>query len=341
MKKPVSMKVAKPGEYTPAEIAAGIASGRMKEIGMDDTVDLSLGGDFIVVPKQNKEHTLNLDGVWTHVPVGLSHRLLDMVSTYQMASGRHRAFLHRAHHFSFGVDASQSLLIATEHKDLLEQMAEFAPHPFDEYTFSFWTGDDAGNMVEVMVTGAKDESDGEFYTEMLGLVWGSDTVRQYRTPTNRTWTREHVRIAGDEAPPEQKVSWMFNDAFRLLLAQPKGITVNKGPGNRTAIRKGKRVTFYSKSEIKIDLDAKSLVRPSHHTGNGKMMPVYQYRAHLCHSGGTRGCEHVWIRDEERENPYWTCEKCDRRRWHRKSGVRGSAELGYVRQTYKVVKGQDQ
>lgn len=46
------------------------------------------------------------------------------------------------------------------------------------------------------------------------------------------------------------------------------------------------------------------------------------------------------RDHERTNPYWTCTKCGRHRWHRKAGTRGSAEIGYVRQTYKVKKGND-
>ena len=86
-----------------------------------------------------------------------------------------------------------------------------------------------------------------------------------------------------------------------------------------------------------------------------MMPVYQYRAHLCHSGGRPGCEHEWISiggimtetgqwipDEEhpKNNPNWECYHCGRRRWHRKAGVRGSAEVGYVRQTYTITKGQD-
>lgn len=336
MRKPTRVTVAKPGQYTPEEIRAGIASGRMKEIGMDDRVDIREGAEFIVVPKEEPKFMVG-EGVWTKIPEGLEHRILDYVSS-RPASPKHRSFLHNAHHFAFGPEASQSVMLLASEPEFLAPMAEFAPHPFDEYTVSLWTGSDLG-LCEMLV--AVHVENGEHYAECFAMVWGEDEIIQYRTESNRTWTRSDTLAAGEDAPPDQRMAWLFNDAFRLLLAQPKGVTINRGPGNRTAIRKGKRVTFYSKSEIKIDLDAKNLVRPSFRDGSGKIMPVYQYRAHLCHSGGTRGCEHVWIRDEERENPYWTCEKCDRRRWHRKSGVRGSAEVGYVRQTYKVVKGQDQ
>jgi hypothetical protein len=335
---PSQFTIAKPGEYSPEEIRAGLQSGKFRQIGLDDKVDVTEGGQFVLIPK---DHIMPLidSPLATHLPAGgVEHRILDIVSSRPSRSAQHKTFLHRAHHFAFGVEASQVVLDLAGEPEWIERYAGFAPHPFDAYTVSLWTGAPSG-MVEVLL--AVHYEGGEPYVEIATLPWGQDEPRAYNGTGDKTWTRDDLYANMDAAPHDQRLGWVLCDAFRLILAQPRLHTINKGPGNRHALRKGKRVTFYSKSEIKIDLDAATKVRTSVRTGNGHMMPVYQYRAHLCHSGGQRGCEHVWIRDEERETPFWTCDRCGRKRWHRRAGSRGSAEVGYVRQTYKVRKGHDE
>lgn len=335
MKRPTTLKVAKNGEYTPEQIAAGLKSGKFKQIVMDDKVDLSEGGNFVLVPKSLMEPDITFDsGITVDLPPGgLQHRILDHVSTTPKTFPQGRAFLHRAHHFAVGVEASQQLILLAAERDWLTQYAEFAPHPFDEYTVSLWTGSPNG-MVEALVSVMQNPL-GEHIACLSSLSWDSGLFNAF---SGTAVPREMALRQG--AANEHVLAWTFCDAFRLMMAQKKGVTINKGPGNRSALRKGRRVTFYSKNEVLIDLDAVERVRTAVNTGLGRMMPVYQYRAHLCHSGGRKGCEHVWIRDEERPTPFWTCQSCGRKRWHRKSGTRGSAEVGYVRQTYKVVKGKD-
>jgi len=274
-------------------------------------------------------------GHWTDVPPGLEHRLLDMASVESLDDRVQSAFLYRAHHFSLGVEASQALLYLAADPTWLEDYGHFAPHPFPDYTVSFWIGHPKG--IAEMYTMVATRPNGEVYADSILMRWGSDEPVGY-THQHPPVQRDSMPLA--DMPPHQTLTWMMNDAFRLLLAKPGGVTINKGGPNRHALRKGKRVTFYSKSEITIDLDKALRDKVLVNTGLGKMMPVYQYRAHLCHSGGSRHCEHEFERDYERNNPYWTCTKCGRNRWHRKAGTRGSAEIGYVRQTYKVKKGSD-
>lgn len=329
--------MARKGEFSPEEIVAGLKTGRFKRIGLDDTINLQDGGDFVLLPKELTMPEPALPLVTDLPEGGVEHRILDTVSSQPRQSSAHRTFLHHAHHFAFGVEASQALVLLSSETDWLHTYADHAPHPFDAYTVSLWTGSPSG-MIEVML--AVHYEHGEPYVEMATLLWGEDEVVSYNTG-GKTWTREATYAASEEAPHDQRLAWAFCDAFRLLLSKPGVAVVNKGPGNRHAIRKGRRVTFYSKSEITIRLDPGQDVRTVFRDGTGKIMPVYQYRAHLCHSGGTRGCEHVWIRDEERETPFWTCNACGRKRWHRRAGTRGSAEVGYVRQTYRVKKGHDE
>lgn len=267
------------------------------------------------------------------LPADLRHRILDDISA--AAYGKSKAYLHRAHHFEFGIEASQALVLLAGEGEWLDDYAEFAPHPFDDYTFSMWSGSDNGTMVECLVSCHVEGED--HYVEIATLEWGTNDLRVHQDAAG-TYKRSETGKEG--IPHHQKLAWRFNDAFRLLMATPSARVINKGQGPRHAIRKGKRVTFYSKSEITIRMDAPLRQQVVEHNGLGRMMPVYQYRAHLCHSGGSRHCEHTFERDHERTNPYWTCTKCGRRRWHRKAGTRGSAEIGYVRQTYKVLKGSD-
>lgn len=328
------LTIAQDGEYTPEEIREGLASGRFKAVDPDGKINLAAGGEYVAIPRHLMDHTMpsiEPDGITLKLPPGgVEHRILDHVSTTPKTFPQGRAFLHRAHHFAMGVEASQQLLLLAAESDWLEAHAEFAPHPFDEYTVSLWTGSPEG-MAEVLVS-VMLNGHGDHIANIVTLYWDSNRFDGY----------DGAALPRDlaNASDSHTLAWRFCDAFRLLLAQPRRVVVNHGPGNRHAIRKGRRVTFYSKSEIKIDLDAVPKIIQAHRTGNGRMMPAYQYRAHLCHSGGTKGCGHSWTLDPERETPFWTCDKCGRRRWQRRAGQRGSAEVGFVRQTYKVVKGND-
>lgn len=325
---------------TPDEIKAGLASGRLKEIGLDEKVDLTKHNKFITVPKQ-RELDFRTDGIMTEIPEGAHHRLLDHCSA--MRDRDVAPVLHRAHHFKVGFEASEYLLdMASD--EIISPMSVFTPHPFEEYSLSMWIGSEEG-AAEFFVL-VRTDKEGRIGAEALTLLWGDDFVTQ----PILACTEEL-----DPKTPGQQLMWLVVNAFRVLLSRPAGRTIVKGPGNRTAIRKGKRVHFYSQSEVKIDLDAVKRDRVIVSNGRGKMMPVYQYRAHLCHSGGTPGCEHEWIeiggrmvsglwepdREHPRANATWECYHCGRRRWHRKAGSRGSAEVGYVRQTYSVVKGDDE
>lgn len=284
------------------------------------------------------------DDVVTKIPHGLTHRLLDIASlSAKFSSQKMSRHLHRAHHFNLGVEASQALVSMTREPDWLREHAEFAPHPFPDYTVSFFIGD-GNRIIECLVMAVELDTDDygiDTAAYVLFLEWGSDDVAYPERwgPTNRL-TSFRSDCIEHKLPKEHYLAWFALDAFRLIMAAPGSRVINHGPPGRTALRRGKRVHFYSKSEITIRLDRPLKDMIVEHTGHGKMMPVYQYRAHLCHSGGIKGCDHEFERDYERTNPYWVCSKCGRRRWHRKAGTRGSAEIGYVRQTYRVLKGED-
>lgn len=305
----------------------------------DEKVDLRKHQRFIAKPNPRLESFLE-EGISLPVPQGgVQHRILDAISVAAVrAQPKDKGFLHRAHHFAFGLEASEALLYLAAQQDWLDEYQEFAPHPFEEYTVSFWTGSEQG-IVEVMLAVHHEGEDP--YPEIVTLLWGTTDLTTYHKGGERSWKRDAVMANLDQAPSHQRLAWKFCDAFRLIMARSQYHTINKGDPTRHSIRKGKRVTFYSKSTVTINLDAVKMIRTNFRSGYGRMMPVYQYRSHLCESGGRPSCAHVWIKDEERENPYWTCASCGRRRWHRRAGVRGSAEVGYVRQTYKVIKGQDQ
>lgn len=323
---------------SPDEIQAGIASGRLKEIGPDDRVDLTKHNNFITVPKP-KEINFRTDGIMTAIPEGAHHRLLDSVSG--LGTPKIGRLLYKAHHFKVGFEASEYLLdLASD--ELISQVETYCPHPFSDYTLSMWIGSEEG-AAEFFIF-VHERPEGMSATGMV-LLWGEDDTQ---TQNIEICTASAAESAG------QKLMWMVINALRVVMSKPAGRTIIKGAGPRTAVRKGKRVHFYSASEIKIDLDAVKRDRVIGGNGFGKMMPVYQYRAHLCHSGGTPGCEHFWIEiggrmidglwhpeaEHPRANATWECYHCGRRRWHRKAGSRGSAEVGYVRQTYNVVKGED-
>lgn len=291
------------------------------------------------------------EGVMHEIPVGARHRLLDW-TTEALAAGRAngayaKAYFHRSHHFALGFRASEHLLILSTEHDLVDQMQEFAPHPFDDYTISAWSGTGDG-VAEVLVSVRKVERGVEAL--MVAMPWPGTKViggeSNYLT-----------RDEGMQASGADRLAWMIVDAFRLILAQPGAAIFGERGPNRHSIRKGKRVTYYSQSEITINLDAVKRPARTAATGNGKIMPAYQYRAHPCHSGGRKGCDHYWIEiggrmDENnvwhpdpkphgRDNATWECYHCSRRRWHRRAGQRGDASHGFVRQTYNVKKGDDE
>lgn len=337
-----SVTITSPEGMTPEELQAGLASGRFKPIAPDEQVDLTKGNRFMAVPKtMMSDLAFSREGITHKIPPGAHHRLLDLSTTSVTAHAPlARSFFHQAHHFRLGFEASQHLLLMTRDEELTDQLQEYAPHPFDAYTVSFWTGTENGMaeallMIDHGVAG------------LVAMEWGSDIPRGVEDQ----WTIRENRNRSSYT----RLAWLICDTFRLLLAEPRSHTISRGGPNRHSIRKGKRVTFYSQSEITIHLDEARRALEHRATGHGRMMPVYQYRAHLCHSGGSRSCEHEWISlggvmrdgnwipdaEHPRDNPTWECYHCGRRRWHRRAGTRGSAEVGYVRQTYKVKKGDDE
>lgn len=354
MKKPHTITINKGDGLTPSELQEGLASGKYKLVDPDEKIDVEKHKKFITVPKgmtMQPRLDYRQDGIMARIPEGATHRVLDIFSTHvghqRMTAIKHD--LYRAHHFKLGFEASEYLLGLTVDDILVEELQSFAPHPFDNYTVSLWIGMETGEVAEAMIT-VHDLQDGTHGVSLMFLPWGSDNLVS-------EWKMfQRAEIADSTAPATARLGWLICDAFRLLMSRPAGRTIVKGGPPRTALRKGKRVHFYSASEIKIDLDAAKKDRIVGGGGYGKMMPVYQYRAHLCHSGGLlRGCEHEWIeiggimrdgkwfpdKDHPKQNPNWECYHCGRRRWHRKAGSRGSAEVGYVRQTYNVTKGNDE
>lgn len=281
------------------------------------------------------------DGVATIIPSGgHTPRVMDLAceaAAIEKTPGA-RAFMHRARHFCFGYEASQSLhQLATlfETEDFVREQTAYLPHPFPDYTFTFWVGIDSEEIAELMII-VRDEA---IFGDILGYlhVKGKAITLQKEEPA--------VRTLGE----------MWLGSFLAIINRPAAHTIARCGPPRTALRRGKRVHFYQASEITIDLDAVKRDRTLFNTGTGKMMPRYEYRAHLCHSGGQPGCEHEWIsiggvmvdgewfpdKEHPRRNPNWECYHCGRRRWHRKAGQRGSAKIGYDIPTYRVKKGKDE
>ena len=117
----------------------------------DEKVDLRKHQRFIAKPNPRLESFLE-EGISLPVPQGgVQHRILDAISVAAVrAQPKDKGFLHRAHHFAFGLEASEALLYLAAQQDWLDEYQEFAPHPFEEYTVSFWTGSEQG-IVEVML----------------------------------------------------------------------------------------------------------------------------------------------------------------------------------------------
>jgi len=340
---------------TPEELQAKLDSGAWKPIDENEKVDLSKHNKFVTVRKDQlvvPKLDFRRDGVMATIPEGAHPRLLDAITAEtggkSLLSNRLRQMLHRSHHFKLGFKASEYLLALTVDDVLVQDIQPFAPHPFDLYTVSLWIGTEDGGVAEALLI-VDCETAGGPTASLLFIPWGTDR------PFIGSGSSTRVSFDDLESDPQARLGWLLCDAFRLLMSRPVGRTIIRGGPPRTAVRKGKRVHFYSASEIKIDLDAVKQDRVVGGNGFGKMMPVYQYRAHLCHSGGQRGCEHEWIsiggimteagqwipdNQNPRSNPFWECYHCGRHRWHRKAGTRGSAEVGYVRQTYKITKGED-
>lgn len=300
----------------------------------------------------------NFESVAT-IPRDLAPRIRDYASINFNA--QIRGMMFRAQHFSFGIDASQYFLdlTAERFRDLRDDLAEFPPHPFDTYTFTFWVGDAGGQMVECMCLVQPHPDDNTPQAALVMMRWGDpDTINH----TTAMMSREDALDAPEDVASDpvmgqvievSRTAWKFIDVFRLLMARQQGVVINKGGPAQAATRKGKRVHFYKPSEIKIDLDAvkRDVI---YHTGHGVAPRAYQYRAHLCHSGGKeRGCDHFWIEiggrmdtnlvwhpdaEHPRSNATWECYHCGRRRWHRKAGQRGDASKGYAQQSYGIVKG---
>lgn len=298
----------------------------------------------------------------TSIPADLRPRILDYTALHQGPQSTIKPILHQAQHFALGLTASQDFLrySTAPYADLIEELRQFAPHPFESYTLSFWMGNEDGRMIECLIIVGPRSVDRVATATIVTMTWGEDAPNETGA---ELITREQAQLAevGGEfqlSLRRGEVAWKFVDVFRVLLSQPGVIVVNKGGSRHTGLHKGKRVTYYTASQITIDLDKmrEQAATPVHHTGYGRMMPNYGYRAHNCHSGGLRhGCDHFWIeiggRMDENEvwhpdpqfprwNATWECYHCGRRRWHRKEGRRGDSSIGYVKQKYKIVRGEN-
>jgi hypothetical protein len=330
--------------FSPEELQRKLEDGSIRQIMSDETVDLAKGNRFFTNPVLDEIDFLS-DGILHPIPEGAHHRLLDWASIEvaqrpDRISGK--AYLHRAKHFKFGFQASEYMLSFCTKKELLEQMQAYAPHPYPDYTISFWTATQEG-VAEGFISVRLNE--GRHEACMLAKPWEGEKI---------IGAENEYTTRGGSDTKACTLTWLICDAFRLLLAQPGASHISAGGPPRAAIRKGKRVHFYSASESTINLDAAKRVIQHHSTGHGKMMPAYQYRAHPCHSGGTPGCEHFWIeiggrfQDEQwvpdqqfgRARPTGECYHCGRRRWWRREGQRGNAGIGFVKQSYKLIKGDD-
>lgn len=301
------------------------------------------------------------DGSFTYekttVPTDLRPRLLDQLSQ-EFQDPRLRRTLHNATHLSLGIDASQqlSIMVGDDWGNLRQDLAGFAPHPFEDYTLTFFMGIGNGEMAECGIL-VQQGPDGPRASEMVVLPHRSERiVLDGLIFMGREYART-AKLSGSPNLDKKResiiASWKFIDTFRLMLAAPGALTLNKGTTlTRTGLYKGRRVTYYTSTFVTLDLDKLQHHQIVQHTGSGRAMPNYGYRAHLCHSGGDCSCEHHWIEiggrmfddrwqpdaEHPRLNATWECYHCGRRRWHRRAGERGSLAVGEVRQTYRIKKG---
>lgn len=285
------------------------------------------------------------DDAVTTIPTGLYPRLLNMTS--QTMDSATQAVLFKARHFSLGVAASQEFLYLAEERfaDLRDELEEFAPHPFDHYTLSFWSGEEAGAMVEWLIVVSKDAKTGLHKAGSIVLRWGSEEI------PNGFWMMDRQEVFSSDLDSLDDTirhevemaqgTWNMIDAFRLILAKPGAIVINRGEARKAKLFKGKRYQHFTASEITIDLDKVKFRTTAFRTGYGKTPRLYEYRAHLCHSRLQPGCQHVWEATETStpEHPRWECVKCAGRRWHRRAGVRGDPTKGVIQHRYKVIKGE--
>lgn len=309
------------------------------------------------------------NGTYTPIPAGLKPRLRDFISENMPNKPKIKSAMFKATHFSLGLNASQSFMdcCTSDWNDIRESLDTFAPHPFDNYSFSFWMGTGI-SMIETFILVGQGDA-GEMRVGMMLMHSDQDLpvddILELVPRSALTSMMASMEKFDGDVPPELRkgverinAGWLFTDVFKLLLARPGVTMINQGSARRTGLSKGgKRVSYYSSSDITIDLDKARKIRTDHRTGHGKSPANYGYRAHCCHDakGRAKGCEHYWIEiggrhDEDevwhpdpengRGNATWECYHCGGRRWQRRAGRRGDGGLGFIKQTYTVKDGED-
>lgn len=242
-------------------------------------------------------------------------------------------FCFQAKHFVLDAEAAKRLIGAYKQRNLLRQLREFAIPPFEKMTISLPMENRHEKMtVENLLV--LDYSDGQH-----NIAWLYDNMAsQDRTPglyleAASPMQKHRERVEQSQVDALQDML----DAFILILLGKRTTTVVEHP-TKTMLRKGKRVRFYARSEITIDLNPMRGIKRIVASGERGSPRRHGVMGHFTHRGGRKhGCTHAWEPVEREDGKKrWECKHCGRLRTWKAAFERGDAGKGWVRQSYKVI-----
>lgn len=235
-------------------------------------------------------------------------------------------YLFQAKHFVLDTEASVRVYQMNRQRELLAELREFAIPPFEKMTFEMQTFHQGSDGVRTM-------------TQSLFCVDGASRAWFYEQDGG-LWVQaaDHVRVS--DGLTLDPVS-LFNardltDCFILLLLA-KRTTTTVEHSKRTGLRKGKRVQYYARSEITIQLDPLPGIKKAVSDGSRAPYRRHEVHGHFVHRGGDKHCVHAWEPVQWPDGKQrWECTSCGRKRTWKKAYERGDASRGWVRSKYKVI-----
>lgn len=243
-------------------------------------------------------------------------------------------YLFQAKHFVLDAEAATRVYRLNRQRELLSELREFAIPPFPKMTFEMQTFHEKdGEWTISPSIFCIDRENGQDCIAWL-YVDPLDNRGLWLQAANPIIMRQHEGMTLD--PKSIFDARDLVDCFVLMLLAKRTTTV-VDHAKRTSLHKGKRVTFYARSEITIALDPIRGLKRAVQDGSRGSPRRHGVLGHFTHRGGQKyGCTHDWEPVEKEDGKKrWECTHCGRKRTWRAAFERGDASKGYVRQSYKV------
>lgn len=263
--------------------------------------------------------------------VGLSIDEALAIKRYKVGNTSLWPLFLAAHYYSLDKNAGELMCQYAEPKydPIRLQLEEFAKPPFEKMIVGFETPIPLG-LVQARLLCDKDQ------TSLLIYDNAHDRMAVVPFQTREAAYREDRALGQDTYRP----NWSMRDSLCLILARRQHRIAGHTPKMEVS-RNGKPVTFFSRTEIVIDLAARDGV---HKAISGldteRASPrAHEVAGHFRHYHRRAECEHEWLKQPAREpadgKERWSCTGCEGVRTWTPEFQRGDASRGFVRQVRKV------